>query len=202
MNNGSRFIDSSTLIPGLDGHTIADFWRWAYSDVLSNGNRSVFAEFMVGTALGCLDSPRVEWDAVDLRYGEHKIEVKASAYCQSWHQKRPSTITFRIGKARAWNSRTGEYYTGPTRLADIYVFCLHTQRDKAMARSNVLDPSTWEFYVVPTKRFDQAFADRKTISLGSVQRVGVSCGYAELKARVDEILRTLLADTQTETSGN
>ena len=71
-----------------------------------------------------------------------------------------------------------------------------------MAGSNVLDPSTWEFCVVPTKRFDQAFADRKTISLGSVQRVGASCGYAELKARVDEILRALLADAQTETSGN
>ena len=51
-------------------------------DVQSNGNRSVFAEFMVGKALGCLDQPRVEWDSVDLHYGEFGIEVKASAACQ------------------------------------------------------------------------------------------------------------------------
>jgi hypothetical protein len=27
-----------TLIPGIDGETVGDFWQWAYSDILSNGN--------------------------------------------------------------------------------------------------------------------------------------------------------------------
>jgi hypothetical protein len=46
--------------------TVGDFWRWAYSDILSNRNRSIFAEFIVGNALGVVDKPRVEWDSVDL----------------------------------------------------------------------------------------------------------------------------------------
>jgi hypothetical protein len=46
--------------------TIGDFWSWAHSDVMSNTNRSIFAEFLVVSALGLLDTPRIEWDAVDL----------------------------------------------------------------------------------------------------------------------------------------
>jgi hypothetical protein len=45
--------------------TIGDFWSWAYSDVVSNTFRSVFAEFLVGSALGVLQSPRIEWNYVD-----------------------------------------------------------------------------------------------------------------------------------------
>jgi hypothetical protein len=188
-----RFLDPGTPLLALDGRTVGDFWRWAYSDVISNGNRSVFAEFMVGTALGCLHSPRVEWDAVDLRYGKHRIEVKASAFCQSWHQERLSTIKFSISKARAWDPRTGEYSGVPTRFADAYVFCLHTEKDKEKAKCNVLDASTWEFYVSPTQRLNQEFGEGNTISLSSVQRVGARCGFAELKASVDAVLEGLWA---------
>lgn len=34
----------SEPIPGLHGKTVGDFWQWAYSDILSNRNRSIFAE--------------------------------------------------------------------------------------------------------------------------------------------------------------
>lgn len=56
-------------IPGISGLTVCDFWRWAYSDILSNRNHSIFADFIVGVALGVVDRPRVEWDGVDLHYG-------------------------------------------------------------------------------------------------------------------------------------
>jgi len=56
----TRFLEHDEQVPGLDQTTILDFWRWAYSDVQSNGTRSVFAEFMVGKALGCWGQPRVE----------------------------------------------------------------------------------------------------------------------------------------------
>jgi hypothetical protein len=56
-------------IPVL-GVTVGDFWAWAYSDILNNTDRAIFAEFVVGTALGVTDAPRVEWDAVDLRYSD------------------------------------------------------------------------------------------------------------------------------------
>ena len=73
-------------IPVL-GTTVGDFWAWAYSDILNNTDRAVFAKFVVGMALGVIDTPRVEWDAVDLQYSDKTIEVKSAAYVQSWHKE-------------------------------------------------------------------------------------------------------------------
>jgi hypothetical protein len=42
--------------------------------------RSIFAEFLVGSALGATASPRIGWDHVDFNYGGKKIEAKSSAY--------------------------------------------------------------------------------------------------------------------------
>lgn len=45
------------------GHLLG-FWSWAYSDLLSNATRGVLAEYIVGLALGCVQSgTRREWDA-------------------------------------------------------------------------------------------------------------------------------------------
>lgn len=93
-------------IPGL-GVTGGDFWSWAYSDILNNTDRAVFAEYVVGTALGVTDAPRVEWDAVDLRYGDNTIEVKSAAYVQSWHQEQDpvSQISFDLRERLSWDAR-------------------------------------------------------------------------------------------------
>jgi hypothetical protein len=157
--------------------------------VLSNRNRSVFAEFMVGVALGVTDQPRVEWDAVDLRYGGSKIEVKSSAYCQSWFQNKPSTIQFSIRKAVFWNPETGAYEGEATRSAAVYVFCLHGEKDKSKA--NVLDVATWEFYVVPTEMLNRKLGDAKSISLASLDRLAVPCKFGGLKVAVDGILKSV-----------
>ncbi len=89
-------LASDQPISQLGSLTLGDFWSWAYSDLLCNVNRSLFAEFLVGTALGVTDTPRLEWDAVDLEYMGRKIEVKASAYVQSWQQERPSVIRYDV----------------------------------------------------------------------------------------------------------
>ena len=60
-------INPNNPIIGIEKRTVSDFWAWAYSDILSNRNRSIFAEFLVALALGVTDEPRVEWDAVDVR---------------------------------------------------------------------------------------------------------------------------------------
>src|SRR5947209_429818 len=93
-------------LPSLENYKLGDFWRCAYSDLLVNTNRSVFAEFLVGTALGALEKPRVEWDGFDLSYCGKKVEVKASAYLQSWQQKRLSSVSFDIAPHRAWDAVT------------------------------------------------------------------------------------------------
>lgn len=183
MSGEVPFLDPARRIPGLPDRTVCDFWRWAYSDVLSNRNRSVFAEFLVGAALGCLGAPRVEWDAADLVYRGFRIEVKSSAFCQSWHQQRPSIVRFGIEKARPWNPATGKYEGQATRCADVYVFCLYPEREKAKA--DPLDVPAWDFYVVPTRTLNREFDRAKSLSLAAVQRAGIHAKYSGLRAAVD-----------------
>ncbi len=181
------FLPPTEPISGLKGRTIGDFWQWAYSDVLSNRNRSIFAEFIVGVALGVGDEPRVEWDAADLCYRGFKIEVKSSADCQSWRQEKPSTIQFSIRKAVVWNPVRGKYEGEPTRCADLYVFCHYPERDKTKAK--VLDVPAWDFYVVSTAALNRDFGETKSLSLATVRRLAMRCKYGELRAAVDKVLR-------------
>ena len=169
--------------------TLGDFWSWAYSDLLSNGNRSVFAEFMVGAALGVIASPRREWDAVDLRYGDRTIEVKASAYTQSWAPvAHPSPIRFDIGKKLPWDAETNQ--TGATRMrsADCYVFCLHNEQDREQALLRILDATSWVFYVVATERLERQYGEQKSIALTAIARLCEPVRYAQLKVAVDSAL--------------
>lgn len=50
----------------------ADFYHWAYSDLLVNVNRGRFAEYIVATALGVAQTVREEWDAYDLKFNDIK----------------------------------------------------------------------------------------------------------------------------------
>jgi hypothetical protein len=186
MTKCSGFLHSDDIVTGLDGRTVGDFWRWAYSDVLSNRNRSIFAEFIVGVAIGVMDKPRVEWDAVDLRYGSFKIEVKSSADCQSWHQDKPSKNIFSIRPALVWEADTGKYVGDPTRFADIYVFCHYAEHDKAKA--DVLDVPAWDFYVVPVEVVNATFGAAKSVSLSRVKPVAAKCKFGELRATMDAVL--------------
>lgn len=179
------FLDQQQPIPGLSA-TIGDFWQWAYSDILSNRNRGIFAEYLVGVTLGVVNTPRAEWDAADLCYREKKIEVKASAFCQSWSQKNLSKIIFSIRKAIFWNPATAEFEGGPTRCAHIYVFCLYSEQD--CAKANPLDVPAWEFYVVPIEALNRLFGKAKSISLASLKTLATSCNLEGLKARIDTVV--------------
>ncbi len=88
-----------------------DFWRWASSDLASNATRGVLAEFIVAKMLGIELATRNEWDDFDLITPDGtKIEVKSSAYIQSWHQKKPSAPKFDIAKRKYYTDpATGEY---------------------------------------------------------------------------------------------
>lgn len=178
------FARPDSPIAGLNGATIGDFWRWAYSDILSNRNRSIFAEYIVGVALGIVAKPRIEWASADLFYRGFKIEVKSSAYCQSWYQERPSEIRFSIRKARVWHASTGKYESEPSRCADAYVFCLYPERDRT--RANVLDIPAWDFYVISTSTLNQKCGDSKSLSLSAVQRLAIQCKYDGLKQSIDQ----------------
>ena len=160
---------------------LLDFWRWSVSDILSNATRGRFAEFMVGTAVGLNpEKLRDEWDAYDLITDDGiKIEVKSSAYIQSWYQQGFSNISFSIKPARYWDSVTNIQRGEPKRHADVYVFCLLKHKDQ-----NTIDPlkmEQWDFYVLPTYRLDNYQRSQSSITINSLKKLTDPKKYSELK---------------------
>lgn len=150
----------------------AAFWRWAYSDFLSNALRGVLAEFIVAQALGGDSRPRTEWDAYDLITEDGlKIEVKSSAYLQSWPQQRPSTIRFDIGLKRGWEAATNLYAQEAGRAADVYVFCIFAEGRREHA--DPLELSQWFFLVCPTAWLNAHFPAQKTVALSTLESTGL-----------------------------
>jgi hypothetical protein len=73
---------------GDSGIYVADFWRWAFSDLRENIVRGVLAEFLVAKAVGDPSPLRHAWDNYDVTTPDGtRIEVKSSAYLQSWRQR-------------------------------------------------------------------------------------------------------------------
>ena len=128
---------------------------------------------MVGLALGGPDrDARVEWDPYDLTTPDGvKVEVKSTAYLQSWAQKGKSTLKFNIPETTPWDVVTGLWTTTDrARQSDVYVFCVFTAVDPDTA--DPLDMAQWDFYVAPTSRVNEALGGQKTVTLSSLtQRV-------------------------------
>ena len=106
-------------------------------------------------------------DAYDLLSPDGiRVEVKSSAYIQSWEGEHPSRISFRIAPAKSLDA-SGNYSEKSSycRHSDVYVFCIWT----AMSREqNILDLSLWDFYVISTKTLDRKVPNQKTITFQSL----------------------------------
>ena len=150
----------------------SDFWKWAYSDFLSNALRGVLAEYIVAKAANCTHNLRIEWDAHDLEpKPELRIEVKSAAYLQTWAQKSHSPIRFDIAPKKGWNSKTNVSAQESIRSAHVYVFCVFAATDKELA--NPLNLDQWFFLVCPTEALNEKFASQKSLSLSSLERTGL-----------------------------
>jgi len=171
------------------GETIGDFWAWGFSDLLSNVIRGSFAEFIVASALKIdMTYPRAVWQTYDLRYGDHKIEVKSSAYIQSWFQKNYSEISFGIAPTREWSAETNQYASEIKRHADVYVFCVLTCKDRE--KVDPLNMNQWEFYVLHTNILNAHCPDKKTILLSTLEKVqAYKADFSQLAKVVDLALR-------------
>jgi len=172
-------------ILGTNGLTVLDFWKWANSDILMNAARGVFAEYLVGSALVALDGIRIEWDAFDLKYRDNGIEVKSSAYVQSWKQKSKSKPQFTIAPKSSWRDGINTYTTEKQRQASIYVFCLLVECDQNLV--NPLDTNQWLFYVATVNNLN-LLGGQKSIGLSHLKRISNECKYESLKLTVDQTL--------------
>lgn len=171
---------------GLNNNLL-DYWRWAHSDIASNAERGKLAEYIVKCAVGAENPCRVEWDAVDVVSPDGiRIEVKSSAYLQTWSCNKLSNIQFDIAPKLSWNSETNLYYDTIGRNSDVYVFCLFACKDPALA--NPLDLSQWEFYVLSTKILDAKIPKQKTITLNSLKKLGaIQIEYSKLNSTIQNI---------------
>jgi hypothetical protein len=112
-----------------------------------------------------------------------KIEVKSSAYVQTWKQKAYSKIIFNIPKTLEWDAVTNEYGTVKKRQADIYVFCVLAHRDKDTL--NPLLMEQWEFYVISTEALNALIGDQKTVSLTRLIEAGCKkVTFSDLKKEI------------------
>lgn len=142
----------------------------------------------MGSALGALKAGRTEWDAFDLEYGGVGVEVKSSAYIQSWEQEgQLSTIGWNVAKHYFFDRETNDWSKERGRPAKCYVLCLYAEEeDRSPAK--VLDLGNWEFYVVPTQVIDRELEDQKTVGHNRIKSLTNSVYYSRLWERVDEAL--------------
>jgi hypothetical protein len=176
-------------IDGIKDTTLLDFWQWAYSNVVDNAERGIFAEWIVTKALNGVGEVRNEWDKYDILTPEGiKVEVKSSGYLQSWGQKDLSKIVFGIRQTKGWNNDTATYDIEFKRQSDVYVFCVHKHTDQATI--NPLDISQWDFYVLDTKTINEKMEKQKCISLSKLKKIGAALTeYTELRSTVIKLAK-------------
>lgn len=164
------------------GGTVADFWRWAFSDLRVNVARGVYAEWLVGRALGCVEGVRAEWDEFDLVTQDGtRVEVKSAAYLQAWEQKKPSTIAFSRLSGQPNDEDQGTDRAVRQYRADVFVFAVLITRDHSLL--DPLDTDQWRFWVA--SREAVAATGYRSLSLAAVERIaGESVGFDGLPARV------------------
>lgn len=164
--------------------TVLNFWKWSTSDLLSNATRGILAEFIVATALNIqTDIPRDEWAAWDLTTPEgYKVEVKSSAYLQSWSQRELSKIFFNVPKTLAWDPISNLQAKVSKRQAQVYVFAVLAHQDKTTV--DPLDISQWEFYVLPTTILNERKRSQHSITLPSLRKLCDPVSYQTLRQAV------------------
>lgn len=183
-----------TIVPGppqlLEGSdsfiganvTVADFWRWAFSDLRDDGNRGILAEFLVAKALGKTGTRRKSWANYDVLTDDGvRIEVKASGYLQGWAQAKLSGLSFGRVAARAYDDKTGKFSAEPEVRADVFVFAVQTCRDHALY--NALDIDQWRFYVVPAEAVRAT--GHKTLGIAWVRAQAEPVSFADLAPAID-----------------
>lgn len=189
--HAARWRTGGSVVDMQDhGREVGRFENWALGNLVWNTNRGVFAEWLVGQALGAIgeDEARDEWGDCDLYYRGVKVEVKASGRGQAWKQDRPSTPEFGVRPLKqTWDTRTNEWtdHVPPARVAEIYVFCLH---DAFPATDdNVRDPASWKFWVVSKQTLDDRLGPQERIGLSRLRDLARSgpVGWSEIKAEVD-----------------
>lgn len=120
-----------------------------------NTIRGFLVEFFVAQAIGAPAKGRVEWAPFDVEGPDGtRVEVKSTAYLQSWSQARRTTPswTFKsVAASSMWDDALAvEVPVDPFERVHAWVFGLQTCTEPA--RYQPLDTGQWEFRVVPHRQ--------------------------------------------------
>src|SRR5262249_55190326 len=130
------------------------------------------------------DGVREGWAAWDLTTSDGvRVEVKSSAYLQSWAQKDYSRISFGTPMTQAWDADEGGFAGVARRPAQVYVFALLAHTDKATV--NPLDLDQWVFYVLPTAVLDGRTRSQHSITLRTLEGLTAAVSFGELRQAVN-----------------
>jgi hypothetical protein len=167
--------------------SVGDFWRWGFSDLLTNITRGAVAEFIVAKALKCAAPLRNNWGSFDLMAMNNiKMEVKSASYRQAWHQKKDSNVRFRIAPSQEWKAEANEFVGESRRQADIYVLCLLDNRKPR--ECDPLELSRWQFHVLSAKVLDEKHARQKSIGLTTLRSLDPElCRFNDLLQTVERV---------------
>lgn len=181
--SGNEVVKSDGI--PLEEATTLDFWRWAFSDLKSNSIRGVFAEWLVARLLEIDEPVRDSWAAWDLTTPEGvRIEVKTSAYLQSWRQKKHSDITFDGLRSRIDDPDTG-YAEQETYNADLYIFCVQIECDPD--KWDALNLDQWRFYVL--MKDDIEHTGCKRLGLGTIRKLADELDADSLRQRASTMIK-------------
>jgi hypothetical protein len=166
------------------GQSIVDFWQWAFSDILMNTNRAVFAEYLVGRALGLTKgTTRKTWHKVDFEYNGHTIEVKSTGFSQVWGDAASNIFDIGVKTPYTYGKRNLDN-DAPARNAEVYVFAVFEGK-------TVTNADEWYFYVFPRSELNERWpSPQKTVSLNVVKKTGAETYKwgRELKDGIDKAL--------------
>jgi hypothetical protein len=165
--------------------TVANFWRWAFSDLRTNIVRGILAEFLVAQAVGDPSPLREAWDNWDVTTASGvKVEVKSSAYLQSWDQRKLSSIVFKGLTGRAFSADTNERAAERTLRAEVYVFAVHTCREPE--QYDPLRIEDWRFRVMSAAQLAEHGV--RSVTLGFLDKhAPAECGLDELAQAVHDV---------------
>ncbi len=183
-NGAESFHENGNVI----SHNLLSFWQWSSSDLVGNTLRGMLAEYIIATAVGSAEDTRTEWDAFDIETPDKiKIEVKSSAYVQSWSQEKLSTISFGIQPTKGWDAKTNTYSSQRARQSDIYIFCVMAHKDKSTI--DPLNIDQWAFYILPTKTLNKAVGNQKSITLSSLKKLSpIKTNYSSINQTVKQLM--------------
>ncbi|MGZ4865298.1 MAG: hypothetical protein ACXV5H_12060 [Halobacteriota archaeon] len=167
---------------------VLDYWQWAHSDLLSNLERAIFGEYLVGLALDVTaGTTRKEWNKIDLTYQEKFIEVKTTGLLQRWEKAKNPSNRFDIAKKYPyeWGLPDADYSGGKIRAAHVYVFCVFDPQDDG---GEITDVNQWHFFVFPRTLIESLWGNQDSVSLNVVKQICIQIGFDKIKKTVDRAL--------------